>query len=33
MRPVEVQTHWVLVGGEAFGIALKLIPGAYARDQ
>jgi hypothetical protein len=33
MRPVEVQTHRVLVGGEAFGIALELIPGAYARDR
>jgi hypothetical protein len=33
MRPVEVQTHWVLVGGKAFGIALELIPGTYAHDR
>jgi hypothetical protein len=33
MRPVEVQPHRVLVGGEAFGIALELGTGAYARDR
>jgi hypothetical protein len=33
VRPVEVQTHRVLLGSEAFGIVLELIPGTYARDR